>query len=77
MLIPIPNIDSNYRTGKIPTAKIQYRTTLLHTYMYVYDIASVVVIDVYLLHSVTQSLLMQRTYRLLTGLDTFGGIFQE
>ena len=29
MLIPIPNIDSNYRTGKIPTAKIQYRTTLL------------------------------------------------
>ena len=31
MLIPIPNIDSNYRTGKIPTAKIQYRTTLFGT----------------------------------------------
>ena len=33
MLIPIPNIDSNYRTGKIPTAKIQYRTTLTVTTM--------------------------------------------
>ena len=31
MLIPIPNIDGNYRTGKIPTAKIQYRTTLIYT----------------------------------------------
>ena len=29
MLRAIPNIDSNYRTGKIPTAKIQYRTTLV------------------------------------------------
>jgi len=30
MLIPILKIDSNYRTEKILTGKIQYRTTLVH-----------------------------------------------
>jgi len=31
MLIPIPKIDSNYRTENIPTGKIQYCTTLHQT----------------------------------------------